>query len=53
MDKKYYSVSEYARKRNVTTMTVYNWIKRNKVEYIQVSIGEKEGKKSYVIVTEE
>jgi len=45
--KKYFSVSAYAKRIGKTTVTVYNYIKDNRIDYITVSFGKKNG---YVIV---
>lgn len=50
--KKYYSVKMYAKMRNVTSQTIYNYIRANMLDIICVEIGER-GKKSYVIVVDE
>lgn len=51
MGKKYYSVSGYAKKENLTAMTIYNKIKSGKLDYIEVEIG-KGNKKGYIIVVD-
>ena len=51
MSKKYYSVLSYAKKRGLTSQTIYNQIKTNKLDYIEVEIGTM-GKNGYVIVEE-
>lgn len=50
--KKYYSVKMYAKMRNVTSQTIYNYIRAGMIDTITVEIGER-GKKSYVIVVDE
>ncbi len=50
--KKYYSVSSYANKMGITAQTVYNRIRDNKLDFIEVSIG-KANKKSYIITVSE
>lgn len=52
MGKKYYSVLNYAKKKNQTSQTIYNQIKANKLDYIEVDIGEV-GRKGYVIVEDD
>ena len=51
MSKKYYSVFTYAKKKGITSQSVYNRIKKGKVNYIEAEIGTS-GKKSYIIVEE-
>ena len=50
--KKYYSVKRYAEKVGKTSQAIYNQIKTNKLEVIEVEIGTV-GKKNYIIVEEE
>ena len=52
MSKKYYSVFTYAKKKGTTSQSVYNRIRKGKVDYIEVEIGVI-GKKSYIIVEED
>ena len=52
MSKKYYSVFSYAKKKGITSQSVYNRIKKGKVNYIEAEIGTI-GKKSYIIVEED
>lgn len=46
---KYYSVKRYAEIKNRSSVTIYNWIKKGIIDYIEVEIGSK-GKKSYVVI---
>ena len=48
---KYYSVKRYAEIKNRSSVTIYNWIKKGVIDYIEVEIGNK-GKKSYIILEE-
>lgn len=46
---KYYSVKRYSEIKNRSSVTIYNWIKKGIIDYIEVEIGSK-GKKSYVVI---
>ena len=49
---KYYSVSAYSKKVNVSSMTIYNWIRNKTIDYIEFEIGNG-NKKGYIIVCDE
>jgi predicted site-specific integrase-resolvase len=44
IEEKWMSVSEYAKKRGVTTMTVYNWIAQGLVEHMDFQRGKMNGR---------